>query len=987
MDPQQLWEFLKYKIRQESIKFGAEQKRNNINDIQTLETEMHTLQNNTHMSQYAKDAEMEILNTRLNTLLLHKVKGIQIRSRANQIELEEKSTKFFFKQECINYEKKNIVRLNINGTTIEDPTKILKEAKNYFQNVLSTKNLRNNQEAIQNFMSNNENMSILSQNEMLLLENDLTIEELDTSKTDTNKNKTPGTDGLPIEFYEVFWLKLREILLSSLNYGLRSGTLSFTQREGIITLLPKKDKDTLYIKNWRPLSLLNVDYKLLAKCLANRIKKHIDLLINSDQTGFIKGRFIGENINKILSIIEYCDTHEIEAMIVNIDFEKAYDSIEWDHLDRTLQFFNFGPKFRSWVKTLYNESQSKVLNNGWASDPIYLTRGLRQGCPLSSFLFILVAEILANKIRLNDNIKGVQINNTTHKVCQYADDTEIIILYEETSLRELFSVCENFENISGLKINSDKTEIMRIGKAKNYNSIFLPHYKCKWKVSIRTLGVDLFNDLNLTLSKNYTKKIEVLKKTIYFWSQREVTMYGKILLAKTFLISQFNFLLSCLPSPSRSVISELDKKIMQFIRSFKSPQKISQDILQLDKSKGGLNVTLIKDQAIGLKLAWVVRLISSSDQSWKHLVNDFIPLKNNNFWVCNFNEFDCPAIFACFKNIPYFWKDVIHKWAKYNFKEPIDINSVIKQPLWFNTLIRNHNNALLYYKQAYQSGIFTISDLIIDKHLATYEQIIVKFPNSGLNFLKYYGLIRMIPNEWKQKITQYFYTNSIILTNSIMYNIQSLAMKKRICALITKNRRETFDTFPEIPYTKWQTSLSVSLERNEFLEIFEKMYFLTKDPKLLYFKYKLLHRNIITNRNLRMWDANKPIHEQRSENCTFCNRYPEYIEHFLYDCYVSKTLWNSIFQWVFNCTGLSINFTRTQILLGTAPDELQIFNLIFMIVTKYIHDCKCLDQTPNTYLLKYKIKQYFLAERLIAEQKNKIISFNEKWDCLLNCFD
>ena len=129
----------------------------------------------------------------------------------------------------------------------------MKEAKNYFQNVLSIKNLRNNQEAIQTFMSNNENMSILSQNEMLLLENDLTIEELDTSKTDTNKNKTPGTDGLPIEFYEVFWLKLREILLSSLNYGLHSGTLSVTQREGIITLLPKKDKDTLYITNWRPL--------------------------------------------------------------------------------------------------------------------------------------------------------------------------------------------------------------------------------------------------------------------------------------------------------------------------------------------------------------------------------------------------------------------------------------------------------------------------------------------------------------------------------------------------------------------------------------------------------------------------------------------------------------------------------------------------------------------------------------------------------------
>ena len=165
------------------------------------------------------------------------------------------------------------------------------------------------------------------------------------------------------------------------------------------------------------------------------------------------------------------------------------------------------------------------------------------------------------------------------------------------------------------------------------------------------------------------------------------------------------------------------------------------------------------------------------------------------------------------------------------------------------------------------------------------------------------------------------------------------------------------------------------------------MYVLTKDPKLLYFKFKLLHRNIITNRNLRMWDATKPIHEQRSENCYFCNRYPEYIEHLLYDCYIIKTLWNSLFQWIYISTGLSVNFTRAQILLGIVPEELQIFNLIFMIVTKYIFDCKSLEQMPNMYLIKYKIKQYILAEKLIAEQNDKMLSFITKWDILLNCLD
>ena len=210
---------------------------------------MQTLENNDAISQISRDAEMEVLKHRLDNLLLLKIKGIQVRSRANQIELEEKSTKFFFKQECINNEKKKIDRLSINGTIINNPEKILKEAKNYFQNVLTSKNLSIDHEILQSFLSNNENMPVLSNNQSALLDNELELEELDTAKTETNKNKTPGTDGLPIEFYEIFWLKLRNLLLASFKFGLHTGTLSFTQREGIITLLPKKDKDTLFLKN------------------------------------------------------------------------------------------------------------------------------------------------------------------------------------------------------------------------------------------------------------------------------------------------------------------------------------------------------------------------------------------------------------------------------------------------------------------------------------------------------------------------------------------------------------------------------------------------------------------------------------------------------------------------------------------------------------------------------------------------------------------
>ena len=835
-------------------------------------------------------------------------------------------------------------------------------------------------------MSNNQDINVLSDMISAFLDCEISDEEFEQILKEMKKNSSPGSDGLPIEFYIVFWLKIKSVFIASIKMGLQKGCLSVTQREGLITLLPKKDKDTLFIKNWRPLSLLNVDYKILAKCLANRIKKHIDFLIHHDQTGFIKGRFIGENINKILSIMEHCDTFQVEAMIVNIDFEKAFDSIEWSHLDRTLQFFNFGPNFRSWVRTLYNESFSKVLNNGWASDPIKLSRGLRQGCPLSSFLFILVAEILANKIRINRNIKGITIDDYVHKVCQYADDTEILLLFDESSLRELLSVLDNFETVSGLKVNSDKTEIMKIGKAKNCQNELLPNYKFKWTNNIKTLGIDLLNDLNHTLSKNYTKKTADLKNIMYIWSQRQVTMYGKILLSKTLLISQFNFLLACLPSPSDNKILELDKKIMQFIRSFKSPQKLSKDILQLDKNKSGLNVTLLKDQAIGMKISWVVRLISNENQSWKKLVKNKLPLKHNQFWACNFNEHDCKHIFAHYKKIPFFWKDVIVKWAKYNFIEPTNISSIISQPLWFNSCIKNANNSMIYMTKAYDSGIFNIHDLLINNKLATFEQISSKYPNSGLNFLSYYGLINAIPRTWKQIITSYFSNPRLSHQTSIKYNALMLAQSPKICSKVVQNMRNKSNFFPEIAYNKWQTNLGIEFERDDFLNIFKNMYSLTKDAKLLYFKYRLLHRNVITNRNLNLWDSKKPPDQQRSPLCSFCNREPETIEHLLYDCFVAKALWNNFFLWIFQRTDTNINFSRTEILLGVAPVDLEIFNLMFMIITKYIYDCRCLNTTPNIFLLKYKISQYYTAEKLIAEQNNSLRKIVSKWEIVSNCF-
>ena len=141
-------------------------------------------------------------------------------------------------------------------------------------------------------------------------------------------NKSPGTDGLPAEFYKIFWDDVKPFLINALNHGYAKGHLSITQKRGMITLVPKKNKPAILLKNWRPITLLNCDYKIAAKSIANRVKKVLPKIINNDQTGFLKNRAIGENIRLIDSIIKYTNTKQMPGLLLFIDFEKAFDSLE-----------------------------------------------------------------------------------------------------------------------------------------------------------------------------------------------------------------------------------------------------------------------------------------------------------------------------------------------------------------------------------------------------------------------------------------------------------------------------------------------------------------------------------------------------------------------------------------------------------------------------------------------------------------------------------
>ena len=177
-------------------------------------------------------------------------------------------------------------------------------------------------------------------------------------------NKSPGNDGLSKEFYICFFNEIHSYLLQALNMSFREGQLSSSQRQAVIVLIKKKDKDKRFLKNWRPISLINVDAKIASKAIALRIKKVIGNLVHCDQTAYEYKRNIGESVRLINDIMEYMDENDLEAILFSADFEKAFDSIEYSFIISILRAFGFDPDFIQWVKTFFKNVERCVMNNG-----------------------------------------------------------------------------------------------------------------------------------------------------------------------------------------------------------------------------------------------------------------------------------------------------------------------------------------------------------------------------------------------------------------------------------------------------------------------------------------------------------------------------------------------------------------------------------------------------------------------------------------------
>ena len=566
--------------------------------------------------------EYEHLKTELRHIYEKRAEGAIFRSKVRWIQEGEKPTKYFFNMERKNFNRKIISELTVadGGLTVNE-NQIMDEIKLFYENLYNSSNNSTNED-FHEFTNNiNQQLPKLSTEQCNGIEGKLTLNECWEALKSMGTGRSPREDGFTAEFYKCFFEIVGKDLLNSYNAAYENGEMSVSQRRGIITLIPKENSDLRELTNWRPITLLNVDYKIASKAIATRMVKFLPHVINSNQTGFMKGRYIGQNIRLFNDIMEQTELQDIPGILLLLDFRKAFDTIEWNFIQQSLSLFNFGPCLKQWVKTFYTNSESAVLHNGFTTDFFKLSRGVRQGCPLSPYLFIVGVEILASRIRTDNNVMGIKIFGTEHKISQFADDTTLL-LSNLTSVQNSLTLVDQFGSISGLLLNVEKTKALWLGPWRFKNS---KPFGLKWtKDPVRALGTYISYNEKENNKKNIDRKIDNMKAKLDIWRARSLSLLGKCLIVKCLGISHLIYTASMLTIPN-TYIPTIKSAIFSFIWNNKQ-DKIKRDVMYQDYSKGGLRAPNIETLFKSLNLAWISRLLTvdtHSSETWKSIPNHF----------------------------------------------------------------------------------------------------------------------------------------------------------------------------------------------------------------------------------------------------------------------------------------------------------------------------------------------------------------------------
>jgi exonuclease III len=599
------WEECKEKFKELIIIHSSRLRRNLRVKIEKVESNLRRVQKQEFEAPGTKREELFVLKNQLTTLLDEQIAGTKIRAKAAILDNDDRPNRYFLRREKARGEKAFIKNLEINGVITDDIGMITSECDNFYSKLYTAEPI--DEIAAETLL---QTIDKIPKEAADLCDGKISFSECWEAIRAMDNNKTPGSDGLTKEFYFQFFNIFGLDYVNVINAAYDGGQLTPSQKTGLITLVCKDPENANELGNWRPISLLNVDYKIISKVLSQRLRKVLGKCLHIDQTCSVKGRSITDNLHLIRNVVDYCDLTNIPAAIVSLDQSKAFDRLSHQYLFKVLQAYGFSENFQNWVRLLYTDIWSSVVVNGHIGKKFKVGRSVRQGCPLSAMLFLLGAEPFAAAIRANDQFKGIRPpggGGEELRLSNYADDINLFIRHDD-AIKVALNLFEVYGRASGAKLNLTKCRGFFIGAWRSRTDA--PH-GFVWSNDAKIYGVHF--GVN-SVFRNNLMLVNKVKKCIASYSGRNLTLAGKSVIINTVICAQLWYVGQCIALPE-TLAKLVNKLLFNFLWGDKT-ECVARNTVILNRETGGLGVTHVVAKLDSLRCKHVYNFLTAPYARW-----------------------------------------------------------------------------------------------------------------------------------------------------------------------------------------------------------------------------------------------------------------------------------------------------------------------------------------------------------------------------------